>query len=392
MGKERTRDRKTVFITVSRGFIVRNILRSGVLRVLTENNFRVVVFLPVVNEPIPDYLQKEFAGPDVVLEGVIQPPFLRFHSFFKHLTAPLTYTEATAAYREIGNERLIDRSPWKSTFERFLYSLLSRLTFLKFLVRFIEYRIFYEKAYQPYFDKYEPSAVFATSIVTQLDIDFMKEARRRGIPTIAMPKGWDNVTKLFYHFVPDTLLVQTERMREPIVEVQRVPKEQIVVTGFPQFDFYAKPDLLSREQFFATLGLDPKSKLIFFGSEGAWAPEDVELAEWLTEFVKDPNDKRSLVIRPHYSDVTKNKFDRFTGLPNVFVDRTFRVSTFFIDNWDPGMDQVRYLTNLLYHCDVLVTVASTLSLDAVCFNKPIINVAFGVLKTKKTGEDLSGRL
>jgi CDP-glycerol glycerophosphotransferase (TagB/SpsB family) len=39
--------------------------------------------------------------------------------------------------------------------------------------------------------------------------------------------------------------------------------------------------------------------------------------------------------------------------------------------------------------DVLINMASTLTLDACCFDKPVIAVSFGVLQDERTGKDLS---
>tara|TARA_B100000315_G_C14519775_1_gene560977 strand:+ start:177 stop:521 length:345 start_codon:yes stop_codon:yes gene_type:complete len=42
----------------------------------------------------------------------------------------------------------------------------------------------------------------------------------------------------------------------------------------------------------------------------------------------------------------------------------------------------------MYHADVVVTLCSTLTLDAFCFDKPVINTAFKDLFNNK-GEDIS---
>ena len=63
-----------------------------------------------------------------------------------------------------------------------------------------------------------------------------------------------------------------------------------------------------------------------------------------------------------------------------------------MDHWNPGLEEIKYFTNLVHHCDVLVTTASTLSLDLVSYNKPIINLAYGGLFDKHTGEDITRTL
>jgi hypothetical protein len=381
---------KTIFIPIARGFIVRNILRSGVLAHLKDAGYRIVIFFIHKGMKVPQYLRDEFEDDSVIIECV--PPIdMRGYSRFSRATKMLVYSDSSWEHSQMGNQRNLNRSFYWKYIERGASWVLSRFSVLKRIARYIEKKVFYRKTYAPYFDAYKPDVVFSTSVISTLDIDMMKEARKRGIKTIAMPKGWDNITKNFYRFLPDRLIVQNEPMKEGAVRVQGVPREMITVRGFPQFDWYAKTDIiLPRERFFQSLGLSPERKLIFFGSEGRWAPGEEHIVSCLAGWVENNAFSRpaSLLVRPHFSDVKKNRFAHFEG-KHITSKINFRLSDFFDDNWDPGTEETIHLANLLYHCDVLVTVASTLTLDAACFNKPLINVAFKILHHPKTGRDLS---
>ncbi len=46
--------------------------------------------------------------------------------------------------------------------------------------------------------------------------------------------------------------------------------------------------------------------------------------------------------------------------------------------WDADDVEVRQLANVLGHSDVTLNVRSTLSMDAAMFDKPIVNVGYGV--------------
>ena len=281
---------------------------------------------------------------------------------------------------------------WKYV-EGMIFVPLSKIQFLKKLARYLERRIFSKEIYGELFNKHTPSVVLSTSIASKADIQFMAEAERRGIPTVSMPKGWDNVTKTLYRFVPDKLAVHNELMREAAVDIQRVKRENVVTVGFPQFDLYRKPEIIiNRENYCKQMGLDPSRKIIFFGSEGRWASSDEKIVLALAEAVGDGGifaKTASLIIRPHFTDIKERRFDKFEQFKNVIVDKTITTSNFFMDNWDPGMEETKKFVNLLYHCDVLVTVASTLNLDAVCFDKPLININYGVLQHPKTGKDIT---
>ncbi len=385
-------DRRTIFITASRGFIVRNILRSGVLDILKKDGFRVVVFFNGATAEIPRYLREELEDGQVILENVFDAPRQAGYRRFAKLTSLLVFSKSTWYHSKMGSN--LNRAFFWKYLELIFSIAVGKFHSLKTLARFLEKSVFVQNIYGAYFYKYNPSVVFSTSIVSgALDIEMMKEAERRGVRTVSMPKGWDNVAKTLYRFIPDVLIVQNEYMRAHAPFFQGIPEKKIIVTGFPQFDWYKRPEILqTREEYCASLGLDPKRKIIFFGSEGRWTPDDGALVSLIARWVM--SDKFlapcSLFVRPHFSDIKKGRFDAFKNIsPNVAVDDSITVSDFFSDNWDPGVLETKKFTNLIYHCDIVVAIASTLTLDAVCLDKPIINVAFKALYHPKNGRDIS---
>jgi len=389
---------KTIFITVSRGFIVRNILRSGVLEHLKHEGFRIVIFLSGYSIEAPQCLQEEF-GCKVVTIGDISISRSRFkrriYRIFTKLSSLLLSSKSTKFYSYLGNNK---RNLLKNRYQRcathFFSSILSKIPFLKKIIRYIEEKVFSTDTFVSYFEKYKPDIIFSTSVTsTGLDIHMMKEAKRRGIKTISMPKGWDDTTKIFYRFEPDILMVQNEYMKKAVMKFQRFNGKNIVVTGFPQFDWYKKQEILqSREEFCALLGLDPERKIIFFGSEGRWAPNDDNIASLLAGWIRNEklNRQCNLVIRPHFEDAKNGKFNKFLNDSKyIVVDNNFTFSDFFKDKWNPGIEEIKNFINLVYHCDLLINFASTLTLDAACFDKPILNVDFNVLYHPKTNQDIS---
>lgn len=387
--------KKTVFIVITRGFIIRNILRSGILSELVKRGHKVVVFLTVRGSVIPEYLKKEFESTDVVLEAVKEPSrgrrFDSFQRIFNKLVSFLVYTDSTWVYSQIGNDVNLQRNKYKKFIERFVFGILSRIQFLKKIARFIDAKIFVSDCYSPYFEKYHPNVVFSTSIISLPDIYFMKEARKRNIRTVSMPKGWDNVTKSLYRFVPDLLLVHNTLMKKGAIQEQRIAEEKIQVCGFPQFDWYRKPEIiLSREVYLNKFGIGQEKRVILFGSEGVWAPHDDRIVDMLLKAIEDKRIVKpcTILLRPHYSDIKANRFERFRNKKNIILDETLNVSDVVYCNWDPGKEETELFINSIYHCDVMVTTASTLVLDACCFDKPIVAPEFGVL-TDKEGNDVS---
>lgn len=388
---------KTIFIVITRSFLIRNIMRSGVVDYLKKRGCKIVVFLQVAKgHDIPDYLREEFGGEAVRLEK-LEPVssrgfFVRLYRFFVRWTSLLVYSDSTWAYSKAGNVNSRSRIwIWKYV-EKAIFSVLTKIHFLKSIVRSLEKSLFMPDSYSEYFTKYQPDLVFSTSIVSGIDIDFLKAAFKRGIKTVGMTKGWDHASRVLYRFVPDRIIIQNEVMRDYLIRYQRINSDIIKVCGFPQFDWYADKSLLvSREEFFATLGIDPAKKLILFGSEGAWSPGDDNITGLIAAAIDSHRLARpaAMLIRPHFSDLKTTRFDRFRKAGLVAIDGNVSYQDSLAGNWEPGRAEIKHFVNLLHHLDVLVNVASTLTLDACCFNKPIVAIGFGVLFNLRTGRDVT---
>lgn len=375
----------TVFITIVRGIVVANILRNGTLDILKSRGAKVVIFVcNVKNKKLPDYFRKEFEDENTIVE-VVDPPQKKWlrRKFFVFV-ALMIYDRKKRSYR-------YTVSGWgKFTLflEGVIFVPLSKIKFVRRLARYIEQNLF-KSSYGDYFDKYNPDVVFSTSIISSFDSDFLKEAKRRKIKTVGMSRGWDNVTKIFYRVVPDCLIVQNEIMRRDVVKFQDIRSDSIVVTGFPQFDQYTKKDfIIDRKEYMTSIGLDPSKKFILWGS--SWSPHNKIACEDLIDainsniFVLPVN----MLIRTHFKDAENIKFKSLEGKKNVAFDNSFATRDFFWDNRDPSKKEMRKLANALYHADVVITQCSTLTLDAFCLNKPVINTAFKSYYDEK-GNDIS---
>jgi hypothetical protein len=371
---------KTIFIIISRAFIIRNVLRSGGLDLMEKKGYRVIVFLSCPS--VPDYLREEFAGRNIIIEASKNFTLSKIHKLFNLVTNYLLFTDSTKRYLKYGNQRLINRLRIKTYLNLIFVWLISKSVSLKILMRWLEIKLFPESYdyIRELFDKYSPSLVFSTSVITGMDIIFMKEAKRRGIKTVSMPKGWDNITRNYYRYLPDYFIVQNEILKERTVNLQNFSPDKIFVTGFPQFDWYARKEIIRpKEEHFKKLGLDPNLSLIFFGSEGRWADKDYLVARKIYEWVKNNELIKpcQMLVRPHFSNVKDGLFLEFKNQEKIAVDETYHISNYFIDNWDPTDEETIDLANTLYYSDILITIISTLNLDAVCYDKPSINIGYG---------------
>lgn len=382
---------KNIFIVIPEALLIRNILRSGTLSLLKKQGHKIIIF--VLCKELPDYIVKEFTDhnvevvaikPQIHKVGKIHKRFILFTHFLINNNTTHIYFRYSRHYIK------------KSRLAIFLYlaalNIFSRLPFLKTLVRWLEKIFFPEKRKEisDYFDEYKPDLVFSTSITAKIDNIFIKEAKRRKVTVLSMTKSWDNATKMYYRTVPDYFIVQNDIIKDSLAGLQNFPKDKIFVTGFPQFDWYTRKEIFkTKEEHFKKMGLDPNRKLIFFGSQGNWFPHDYKIAQYIYQWIENNElvQPCQLLIRPHFNNIKDNPLEQLRNKPHVIFDDSYRISEVFSDNWDPTESEVIDFVNTLLYSDVAVMVLSTLALDAVCFDKPLINAVFEA--TYQRGKDVT---
>ena len=385
---------KTILISIPMGIIARNILQTDVFRILkAQKDLRIVLILPPNVDP---HFRKEVESKNVIIEewrGRVRAGAFR-HFILYPFMRYLVYTQTTKFLILYGSKKNRPQyAPLRYFFSLLLFSWLSKITLLKRLSRWIDYKFFgyYDKPYQPLFDQYKPSVVFVTDLLRQpVCLALTRIARRRGIPTVGMVKSWDNLDKTLLITLPDLFLVWNEHMKDDLIRLQGVQPENIKITGIPQFDIYKKPGiLLSRKEYCRQMGINPNKRILFFGSEGSSFHYDDEFVDILHQLLVEGAFKKDcvLLVRPHFHHEDKSKAGRFERFrkyyPQIVLDKRDRTSRcFFSEKWDPSFEDMKRLANHLYHCDILITTFSTLTLDAAAFDKPIINLVFDGLRPR----------
>ncbi|MBU1179780.1 CDP-glycerol glycerophosphotransferase family protein [Patescibacteria group bacterium] len=372
---------KTVFITITRGILMRNILRSKAFEIFKQQkDLRIVVLIQnIYNLELPEYLVKELGGDNIIFEFVPNQTISKLQRGFNSLTNYLVFTDSSKYYLAERPELSKRINEFSFFFFSLIYKPLSKFNFLKKIARKIDLLIYKNEMIAKLFDKYNPNLVFSTAILSGMDFDILKEAKKRKIKTISMPKSWDNLDRILFRVEPDIFLVQNENMKEQTVKHQAINPDKIKVVGFPQFDIYKEDVLTSKEAYCEKKGLDSNLPILFLGSEGIWSEGDERIFEEII-LCRERGEVKScnIVVRPHFSIAHKNTYEKFRQYKNICIDNFFRKSNFFGDKWDPTREDQIDLTNLLYHCSALITFASTLALDSACFNKPVIAVAYGI--------------
>lgn len=235
-------------------------------------------------------------------------------------------------------------------------------------------------------DELNPVALILGSGATKpQEVPLARAAAKRGIPCLGIIPSWDNLTsKGPLVAKPTRLAVWCERMRREAVELYGYRADDVVLTGPPQFDpHHRRRTAEDRLAFFQRTGLDPKKRLITYTSVPPggcpFSAEYVPYFAGLLESGKLPRDCQ-LLVRLHPQDDFAS-FQRLAPIPGVRIERPGQ-SLGSQDGpgallyYHPTRQDIDHLTDTIAFSDVVLNIASTITLDACVLDRPVLNIAF----------------
>lgn len=239
----------------------------------------------------------------------------------------------------------------------------------------------YGPATKPFLDlfrKMRPAIVFNGShIHSPASWRPLAAARRLGIPTAAFIFSWDNITSRGRIKEPyDYYFVWHQGMKDELLKYYpNVKASRVFVTGTPQMDFHFKPEfVVSRAEICRRVGLDPSRPFIFYttGVAGHF-PEEHRTVEFIANALKRMQPSPQLLVRT-YIKGTSEEMKALAGrnLPGV----VFPPVLWKEDALTPMYEDITVYSSLLHHCSLGINVASTVSLELMIHDKPVINLGF----------------
>src|SRR3989338_8550464 len=329
---------KTVFITFSVHTTLRNLfLFPGgffdQLKTAIKKNpkLRVVFILRPRDKEKYEALLKTASENQIAIRYV-DAPSLRtpLQKIFRFFYAYLLFTDTTRILTTMGMR--VEEPPAASA--RFLTPLriliartFGRSRFVRRrVVPWLFIRIFRNRPFQKIFDEFKPDLVFATHIYGDYDAFVLAEAYRRGVKTAGMPAGWDHVDKYFLPFHLGRLFVPSPQVASHAVRFQGYEKDELVITGYPNFDFLVDPKSeISRLDILSKFNLSPSSRYILYVSGSAYCPDEQDIIEKIVSWISagEFGGEMYLVLRPYLGSRSKDrafdekKFARLQNHPRV---------------------------------------------------------------------------
>jgi hypothetical protein len=158
-----------------------------------------------------------------------------------------------------------------------------------------------------------PDVVLVTPVVKYAsdEVEYLKSARRLGIPAASCVASWDNLTnKGLLKFAPERVFVWNEIQRSEAITWHGIPPERVVATGAQRFDkwFEQRPSR-SRDDFQHEVGLDPDQPYVLYVCSSPFvvneSDDEVQFVTRLLEVLRASGEERlrrlGVMVRPHPS-------------------------------------------------------------------------------------------
>jgi hypothetical protein len=137
-------------------------------------------------------------------------------------------------------------------------------------------------------------------------VDYVRAARRRGIPTVLGVGSWDHLTtKGLIHERPDRVVVWNEGQKREAVALHQIDAADVVVTGAQAYDhWFSMGPSTARDEFCARVGLrGDRPYLLYLCSSPFITPHEVAFVRHWARAVRSAGSGvlrgAGILVRPH---------------------------------------------------------------------------------------------
>jgi hypothetical protein len=372
------------------GFPARMVLHSDILPELRSRDVSVALVVPNADEPVmKDMAERHevalFEAPDVYSRLTTEYEWLIRRYLFEDVLSNPSLKSWHLKLKDMPER------PFRNRIRAAFYLAVNRLSLrssrFRALLERLEKRLFLDnEQVEAVLKRIQPKLLVSTYPVSILEAAFLHEARKAGITTVSQLLSWDNITsKGRFSVVSDYFVTWGPIMSAELGEYYAVPSSKISECGVAHFDRHLSAVKSGRaSQILAEIGLDPARPFLFFGmSSPTVSPNEIEVVEWLAREVRQGafGHELQLIVRPHPQNIQGYTADQ-SWLPRlqavaggpVAVDYPALVQSAM--SWNMEEDDLPRLVNLLAASSIVLNSGSTLAIDAIIHDKPVILTLF----------------
>jgi len=244
------------------------------------------------------------------------------------------------------------------------------------------------KEYRTLLQEDQPNHVFFTHQRPPFLAPFLVVAKKLKIPTGTFIFSWDNLASkgrmvgTFNYF-----LVWSDLMKKELLYFYpKVKNEVVIVVGTPQFEPYVMPKYeTTREDFLKKFKLDAAKKTICYScADVSIGKNDSKVIATIANAIRNELIKGNVQLLVRTSPAEDDA--RFRTIKETFPEIKWNVPKWLLtrenhaESWSqriPSEEDIKDLRAVLTFVDLNVNMCSTMSLDFMLFNKPVINTVFG---------------
>jgi oligoribonuclease (3'-5' exoribonuclease) len=372
-----------IVVVVPRGEAVRNFLYSDTLRLLHEQT-RMILLSVVTNDEV---LSKARPFVDEIIpikEHPIPALVRQLRVLLENAHDYWLWSKVAQNNWEIRDRRSREEG---KRLKRWIVKASSAilgnslcLNVLTSLEQYLHWRFRTTRMYDELFARLQPDLVFNGSHIHGLAGELpLFVAHNMGIKTAGFIFSWDNLTSRSRIVVPyDYWLVWHDGMKRQLLDIYpRIAPENVLVTGTPQMDFHFKPEyVMPREELCRRIGIDASRPFVLYttGIDHHFPQEHVHV-ELVIRLMKN----LQLPERPQL--VVRNYIKGTSSEMQSLAEKKIEDVVFPPMLWDmawatPRPEDLELYCSLVRHAAMSINAASTVTLEFLLINKPVINLDF----------------
>lgn len=376
---------------ISHGHTARGALQTGLLRKLSKYFEVHVIAKTTALETLREHESDSLFihGFDYkISRGDEQRGYLRAHVHQSIRKNPALWEKHMRRTRDKSNS-------WKRRVLNHLYyyfgAIIRVLPFGKLAFESFERNGYYKRNAAELLESLKVDAIISTRPVDEMEIFLLEASRRLDILKIYYILSWDNITsKGIFPIKADVYLTWGPIMNEELLQYFSVDSDKVHNTGVTHFDIHAqvKDERISVPDLLNEIRLDSSKPYLFFTmSASYYAPNEIDIVEHLAKQIESNHfgEEMQLVIRPHMANLMSDRSDQswLRRLERINTDRV-RVDFPDSDNslltWYMAKDDMIRLSGLLNGASVCLNSGSTVAIEALYLDRPVVITAFDTEK------------
>lgn len=374
---------------VSHGFAARMLLQTNLIQRLSKRGLTIAVVSPDATD---ENLAELKTDPNVQLvEWKTKSTLWDDDYLYKRMYYLEDLSKNPALREKFHNSLFFSKSihPWKRVrplYYFFIYQLIKLFPFIR--SRFLQKESKHLRSTEAdsILEELQPRLVVSTYPVSIIEAKMVASAKAKNIPTLQQLLSWDNITcKGQFPAVADQFIVWGDIMFEELQEYYGIESEKITRCGVPHFDEHiAARKAAFQSQALTDLGISPDQPYLFVAmSSPRFAPREIDIVEWLAKGIEQNlfGANMQLVVRPHPQNV-QTYMAKASWLTRLDALKSKRVAVDYPRlsesniRWSMKKQDMRMLSNLIAGCTICLNSGSTVSIDALMHNKPVILTSF----------------